>query len=156
MISLAAGRKVGWDGMGQDRWQGAPFLGRVGLLTGAKTTPPWQMGVAFRSSGSIRGTGKQFLGRQESEARSYCPPLAGSGQTESCIKQRGSSLLPRTEPLLGSFLCLAPAQLFISTTSRPICLWLLLSAVLETGGGRNWHPPSPMALSMTAKQHTEN
>lgn len=90
MISLAAGRKVGWDGMGQDRWQGAPFLGPVGLLTGAKTTPPRQMGVAFRSSGGIRGTSKQFLGRQESEARSYCPPLAGSGQTESCIKLTAS------------------------------------------------------------------
>lgn len=93
---------MGWDGAGSLARSPVPWPG--GTSNWSQDYSPVADGGAFRSSGSIRGTGKQFLGRQESEARSYCPPLAGSGQTESCIKQRGSSLLPRTEPLLGSFL----------------------------------------------------
>lgn len=82
--------------MGQERWQGAQLLGPVGLGTGAKTSPQWLKGVAFRSSRSADSS----WWRQECEPRSCCPPLAGSGQTES---QGSRSLVPRTGAAAGKF-----------------------------------------------------
>lgn len=122
--------------MGQECWRGAQFLGRLGLGIGANTTPQWQKGVAFRSSSA-----NSSWGRQEYETRSYCPPLAGSGQTESCLKQRGSSLVPRTEPAAGK-----QCQEFPAAGSRTAFHFdrfptnLSLARVKCCAG--NWHPSS--------------
>lgn len=126
------GKNAGKEPSSLARWD----LGLKPRLLRCCSRRGWHSGAQVASMGSANSSRRRQ--RPECEARSYCPPLASPGQIESCVKQH--TLVPRTEPAAGKHRQEFPAtgsqaQLFISTASRPISLWLRLSAVLETGVG---------------------
>lgn len=87
------------------------------------------IGRSFQSSGRIHGI--WGWGGEDPKQRATALPWQVLGKL-SHVRQPGSSLVPRTEPAAGKQcqgLAVAATQLFISSASRPICLWLPFSAV---------------------------